>query len=230
MKNLLGRLQARLDTTYSADYAKEYRDGEERGQEWLRCESAQWRLVRRFGASFGQPIVALDLGCGTGRYFNALAGARMVVGVDYSAGMLQQARSPVGGWNGSVVLVRGNLLTVEFAPHSFDMVMCVGVLGASCPFNEDVVARFKRFVRPGGKVVFTVLSEQRIPHTFKSRIAASFMPFLVGSARSYVYVKLGFFQTPARAVYEYVRRHFDHVELTRWRSPRGNIETHVVAE
>jgi ubiquinone/menaquinone biosynthesis C-methylase UbiE len=56
----------------------------------------------------------------TGRYFNAYANARMIVGVDYSEAMLQQARAPLGGRNPTVVLVRGNLLTVDLKACSFD--------------------------------------------------------------------------------------------------------------
>jgi len=229
VKSLHNRLEAKLEETYTPAYAKDYRDGEELGQEWLRLESAQWRLVHGVAASFTKPIVALDLGCGTGRYFNAVVTARKIVGVDYSPGMLQQARSPVGGGSETVVLVRGNLLTIEFADHSFDMITCIGVLGASCPFTEEVVARFKRFIRPGGKVVFTVMSEPTVEFTIKSRLATLALPFLVGPLRHYVYVKLGMFQVPAPVVYEHVRKYFDRVELARWRSQRGNIETHVVA-
>lgn len=229
VKNLLDRLEAKLDATYSAEYAREYRNGEERGQEWLRNESAQWRLVNDVARSFTHPIVALDLGCGTGRYLNALVTAKRIVGVDYSDGMLQQARMPVGGRNERVALVRGNLLTIEFAPRSFDMITCIGVLGASCPFTEDVVVRFKRFVRPGGKVVFTVMSEPKMGFTLKSRLATAALPFLVGPVRQYVYVKIGMFHTPATLIYDWVHRYFDRVELVRWQSPSGNIETHVIA-
>ena len=41
------------------------------------------------------PIDALDLGCGTGRYFCALRGVRTLVGLDASAAMLERARHPM---------------------------------------------------------------------------------------------------------------------------------------
>ena len=89
--------------------------------------------------------------------------------------------------------------------------------------------RLRKFVKPTGKVVFTVMSEQEIPHTLKSRLATAAVPFLFGFVKDYVYMRLDRFQTPMPLVYELTRKYFSSVETSRWQSPRGNIETHVVA-
>ena len=64
-----------------------------------------------------RPFDALDLGCGTGRYFCALHGVRTLVGLDASAAMLAQARHPLHEDRiaaGGVTLVQGDLLGYDF--------------------------------------------------------------------------------------------------------------------
>src|SRR5262249_49840814 len=73
---------------------------------------------------FGGPFDALDLGCGTGRYFWAVTGARTLTGVDRSAPMLAEAAAPVHADRitaRAVALVAGDLPTVEFAVGAFDL-------------------------------------------------------------------------------------------------------------
>ena len=50
------------------------------------------RWLHAICAGFQRPIDVLDLGCGTGRYFHALAGVRRLVGIDVSRPMLDRAR------------------------------------------------------------------------------------------------------------------------------------------
>src|SRR5262249_8976452 len=87
---------ARAAELYNGSYADRYRDYDDR----LRGGA----LVTRFGNwlrsvcdRFSAPIDALDLGCGTGRYFHALRGVRRLVGIDVSEPMLKRALTPVDG-------------------------------------------------------------------------------------------------------------------------------------
>jgi SAM-dependent methyltransferase len=158
-----------------AAYARKYRDHDDTLDTsrpyrdlvaWLQDAS------RRFDA----PFDALDLGCGTGRYFWALPGARSVTGVDRSAPMLAKAASPVHAdliAARRVALVRGDLSTIEFSAGAFDFVYSVGVLAEHAPLDADVVSRVARWLRPGGRFAFTTvhLESPSIPRTPLRRLA-----------------------------------------------------------
>ncbi|HEY8088399.1 MAG TPA: class I SAM-dependent methyltransferase, partial [Polyangiaceae bacterium] len=101
---------------------------------------------------------ALDVMCGTGAamtWLRPLCRER-VVGVDFSAGMLEEARRRVNAAPGDaqVVLERGDVLTIRF-DRAFDVATCVGAFGHILERDE---ARFlgnvQRALRPGGRFVF----------------------------------------------------------------------------
>ena len=106
---------------------------------------------------------ALDVCCGTGaamRLLRPICRTR-VVGIDFSEGMLVEARRMAqrdGGDEGArgarVELVRGDVLAMSF-DREFDVVTCVGALGHILPDDEDrFVSRIARALRPGGRFVF----------------------------------------------------------------------------
>ena len=159
---------------YDDAYAQKYRDHDDTLDTsrpygdlvaWLQDAS------RRFDA----PFDALDLGCGTGRYFWALSGARSVTGVDRSAPMLEKAASPVhvDRITARVTLVRGDLSTIEFSPGAFDLVYSVGVLAEHAPLDGRVVSRVAAWLRPGGRFAFTTVhpDSPSIPQTPLRRFA-----------------------------------------------------------
>src|SRR5262245_7095475 len=123
-------LYRRSNSYYSPEYAKSYRESEEREKAE---ESDICKAVRALAERFFYPINALDLGCGTGRYFHCLKSSRLLVGVDSSPNMLEHAKAPVHCGTNNVALIRGNLFEIEFKPSTFDFVMSVGVFGAVCP-------------------------------------------------------------------------------------------------
>ena len=98
----------------------------------------------------------LDLGCGTGRHTAWLveAGAR-VTAVDFSAGMLEQARERVPG--GGVRFVTHDLHDrLPFADASFDAV----VSGLVLEHLRDLSAFFaeaRRVLRPAGRAVVSAM-------------------------------------------------------------------------
>ena len=102
-----------------------------------------------------RPIrAALDVCCGTGaamRQLRAICKER-VVGLDFSQGMLDEARRRVGEAPGdaTVDLVRGDALALPFDAE-FDVVTSVGAFGHILPEDEDrFVAGIARALRPGG--------------------------------------------------------------------------------
>jgi SAM-dependent methyltransferase len=89
---------------------------------------------------------ALEVGCGTGHWLSVLAPqTQRVIGLDFSAGMLAQARrnAPTAG------LAQGQAGQLPFASHSFDLLLCVNALH-HFPDPRGFVAESFRVLRPGG--------------------------------------------------------------------------------
>ena len=127
------------------------------------------RLERR-----GRFADGLDLCCGTGvglRMLQPLC-ARRVVGLDFSAGMLAEARRQLDE-PANVALVQGDALALVFG-QAFDVATCFGALG-HIPQREQprFVAGVFRALRPGG--IFALVSTP-MPRPFS-------LPWLLG--RSY---------------------------------------------
>src|SRR5262245_44089991 len=53
------------------------------------------RMLKNLTRSFHHPISALDVGCGTGRYFHCLENVKLLLGIDISPDMLKLAEFPV---------------------------------------------------------------------------------------------------------------------------------------
>lgn len=190
----VARWGRRAASLYDRQYARRYRD---RDDQLLR-EAAYQQLIewlRSVGASFGRPIDALDLGCGTGRYFWALTGVRSLVGLDVSAAMLAEARHPIQHeaiTAGAVWLVQADLLTCEFEPRSFDLVYSIGVVGEHVPFDDSLVARVVRWLRPGGRFAFTTVHPESpsLHRTLRRRLATLVLPVLAGAPARALHARL----------------------------------------
>jgi SAM-dependent methyltransferase len=110
-------------------------------------------FIDRLTATCPPDGIVLDAPCGTGRYFGRIRDAgRRVVGIDQSAGMLDQARRR--GLADRLDDVR--LQEMDFV-DAFDAAMTVDAMENIPP--EDwprVVANLRRAVRPGGHLYITV--------------------------------------------------------------------------
>jgi ubiquinone/menaquinone biosynthesis C-methylase UbiE len=96
----------------------------------------------------------LDLGCGTGRSLQGLAGRQSnptCYGLDFSKGMLAQARQ----FDPSYRLVNASAPLPPFADSSFDLVFCVHAFH-HFPDANQVVDNTYRMLRPGG--VFAIVN------------------------------------------------------------------------
>ena len=113
----------------------------------------QHRFVERLVAACPPDGIVLDAPCGTGQYFPLIAAAgRRVVGIDQSAGMLEQARAR----DIAVALHQVGLQELRFDAE-FDAVMTIDAMENMFP--EDwplVIANLHRAVRPGGHLYLTV--------------------------------------------------------------------------
>jgi ubiquinone/menaquinone biosynthesis C-methylase UbiE len=108
---------------------------------------------------------ALDVCCGTGaamRHLRPLCTDR-VVGIDFSAGMLAEARRRLDSAPGDAraELVRGDALDLPFKGE-IDVVTSVGAFGHVLPKDEDrFVAGIARALVPGGRFVFATTHPPR---------------------------------------------------------------------
>jgi ubiquinone/menaquinone biosynthesis C-methylase UbiE len=87
-----------------------------------------------------------------------------VVGIDFSEGMLSEARRRLADAPGDarVELVRGDALDMPFDAE-FDVVTCVGAFGHILPRDEPrFVAGIARALRPGGRFVFVTADASAI--------------------------------------------------------------------
>jgi SAM-dependent methyltransferase len=179
---------------YRADYARRYRQHDDE----LATVDAYARFCAWIGDvcnRFDRDIDVLDLGCGTGRYFRAVRGARSLVGIDASAAMLAEARTPVAADEitaRTVRLVHGDIAAHAFDPESFDLAYSVGVLAEHTPLDERIVAKVWRWLRPGGRFAFTTVhpDSTSVPRTF-GRVAGRFvLPFTAGPLRRRLHERL----------------------------------------
>jgi len=178
---------ARAAELYDGSYADRYRahDDRIRGGE-LVTRFSNW--LRAVCERFTPPIDALDLGCGTGRYFHALRGVRRLVGIDVSAPMLERALMPVDGATvaiESIQLIQGDFIQHVFEPCEFDLVYSIGVLAEHSPFDEAVAGRVRTWLKPGGRFAFTAVHPLSfsVPKTMKRRIGAALLPLAAGPLR-----------------------------------------------
>lgn len=97
-----------------------------------------------------------DIGCGTGRHSLALASrGASVTAVDFSAGMLAQAKAKPGAER--VRWVQHDLAQpLPLADASCDLVLCALVLDHIKGVPE-LMSQLRRVCKPGGRVVITVM-------------------------------------------------------------------------
>ena len=170
---------------YDAPYARKYR---ERDDELQRVASNQQLIdwLGRVCDRFVQPIDALDLGCGTGRYFWGLRNVKTLVGLDASEPMLAEARHPIHAGlvaATTVSLVLGALASDEVAPACVDLVYSIGVLAEHVRLDEGLITRVRRWLRPGGRFAFTTVHPESpsVPRTAGRRLAEAVLPLMPAS-------------------------------------------------
>jgi ubiquinone/menaquinone biosynthesis C-methylase UbiE len=110
-----------------------------------------WELLGR-----GRDL--LDIGCGIGRFEEALAGAAAsVIGIDVSAGMVEAARTRCAGLPNVRLLQCSGRDLASFADASFDLVFSVDafpyLVQSGMSLAERHVAEAARVLRPGGDLL-----------------------------------------------------------------------------
>lgn len=212
---------------HSPAYAQSYRSEDERSQNEI-SHAAKCNIIRDLSRSFDRMINVLDLGCGTGRYFHCLKNVRHCVAVDASENMLTMAKDPINQGNNNVQLVRGSLFDIQFKPQTFDLVICIGVFGASCPLDKYILSHISKFLNPHGIFFFTVPEHTPIIQTWKRRAAEAIEPFLVGHAKRLVNLRLRRFNVTEQCLRNLLRDSFNVKSISPWQSPTARIDLHCI--
>jgi SAM-dependent methyltransferase len=206
---------AKASTLYDPAYARRYRAHDDEFDLSEPCRRfAEW--LRQVSLQFTPPIDVLDLGCGTGRYFWALAGVRSLVGIDASPAMLAEASRPFNADRITaerVTLVEGDLFAYEFQPAQFDLVYSIGVLAEHVPFDAAVVAHVARWLKPGGRFALTTVhpDSPSVPMTLKRRIGRSIAAVVPAAMAAPIRSRLlsGGLYADERRITELLRGSFD---------------------
>lgn len=114
----------------------------------------------------------LDVCCGTGVGLELLSEvcSGTITGIDFSAGMLEQAKRNLADSNHSMdrfEFLQRDVFEMDFQ-ETFDLAVCFGALGHILPKQEDAfIARIAASLRPGGRFVF-------VTSTYPSPLSFSF--------------------------------------------------------
>ena len=183
-----------MPALYDQRYARRYRDRDDE----LDAVGSYQELVRWIGEvcdRFDHPIDVLDLGCGTGRYFWGLRRVETLTGLDASAPMLAEAKTPTHADRiraQRIELLNGDVASHPFPNGSFDLVYSIGVLAEHVPLNRSLVARVAAWLKPGGRFAFTTVDPQSpdVPKTAARRIASAVLPAVPGDAGRLLHERL----------------------------------------
>jgi ubiquinone/menaquinone biosynthesis C-methylase UbiE len=147
------------------------RVGEKIGEDYYQIQKGQkqlfneWSLQKQYAILRNiiqkycdkKNIVALDAGCGTGKWSRELIniGVEKVVGVDFSPGVLKTAQEIAKneGLEHKISLVKANLENLTFFPdNTFDIVFCYGVI-EHLDNPNNVFKEFSRVVKKNGYII-----------------------------------------------------------------------------
>jgi 2-polyprenyl-3-methyl-5-hydroxy-6-metoxy-1,4-benzoquinol methylase len=132
------------------------------------------RLAGALGASLDslRNETVLEVGCGAGRFTEVMlaAGARVFACDLSSAVEANYANS--SAWP-NYFICQADARAVPVAPHSFDFVVCLGVIQHT-PSPEETIAALARYVKPGGALVIDHYGPA-YPATFSRRFLRSLL-------------------------------------------------------
>jgi len=151
-----------IPSTYTHDVAKRYHDGDKKGSENIDFYKSQ------VASLCGDSVSVLDLGCGTGRYIDALVNVEKYVGVDMSPHMQVYAREICNELSIDSEFFLQSIFEYSVVERSFDLIICIGIMNEQVNFfNDKFILDCERGLKKGGKAYFTVNAKDRTPLTKK---------------------------------------------------------------
>jgi SAM-dependent methyltransferase len=116
------------------------------------------------------PGIALDVGCGTGRFARRLAATGMTVeAVDVSAAMVEAATGLGSPGPGKIVHRQADVTTDDLPERHYDYISCLASLH-HVPFGT--VTKLRRALVPGGVLVVLGLARPSTPADWARAVAA----------------------------------------------------------
>lgn len=105
----------------------------------------------------------LEAGCGAGRFAHEAARrGYKVSGMDYSHGMVVKASQICNnGDRAKVAFLQGNIEALPVKPSSFDVIVCLGVIGY-LKSEEQALESFARALKPGGILAISIVNKARL--------------------------------------------------------------------
>jgi len=145
---------------FSAEHARRYRQHEEIAMHFG-SRRHYCNLLLRISQSFDSRISVLDVGCGTGRYFHCLRNVHLLIGLDISMDMLNQARNPIYSDQidiDQVSLICSDAHSIPFIPNSIDFIYSIGALGEYTHIDAALLGNLHSILAPGGRLFVTMVS------------------------------------------------------------------------
>ncbi|MGE4349645.1 MAG: malonyl-ACP O-methyltransferase BioC [Candidatus Berkiella sp.] len=128
------------------------------------------RLLERLSFITSSFTDILDAGCGTGHFLQQLRKLypkSNITGVDIAQEMLAQAQNKKSAWlQKKPTYVHADIETLPFEDNQFDLIFCNLVLHWSD--LERALESFKRVLKPGGMLLFTIPGPDTLFELFKA--------------------------------------------------------------
>ncbi|TXG87597.1 MAG: bifunctional demethylmenaquinone methyltransferase/2-methoxy-6-polyprenyl-1,4-benzoquinol methylase UbiE [Thermomicrobiales bacterium] len=121
----------------------------------------RWMIAKR-AAAMGDRV--LDVACGTGdvAFDIRAAGAREVIGLDFSPVMIEAAKAKARERNADIDFLVGNAMALPFPDNTFDA--CTVSFGLrNMPDYTAAIAEMTRVLRPGGRFICLETTPYRKP-------------------------------------------------------------------
>jgi SAM-dependent methyltransferase len=143
----------RLDLAY--DRAKFWENyWQEHGTDHSRFEDLSMYPIKMMLRHVAASDRILECGCGAGRVVRHFSGSgHKIVGLEYDVRALEW----LGEADPSLLLTAGDGTRLPFPDHSFDVACAFGMVGALGEKTADAVSELRRVVRPGGKIIASVM-------------------------------------------------------------------------
>jgi len=203
---------------YNRAYAEGYRKSDDeisKSEIWQKMSA----LLEEITGNFQYPVVALDLGCGSGRYFSCLKNTRLLDGIDISAEMLEKAKNPIS--KEKITIGKINLIEADFFEYSFDkkydFIYSIGVLGEHFPFDEIVMEKIAKIIKQGGVLLFTTVDPEYRIKSLKRKIAQFIYSISFGKLKEYLGFRLkNYFAADAKDIREILSKfNFEIIKLAK---------------